>query len=370
MNLAILICFCLLLLYTLVLTWLAIGFLRTGDFVSANQEALPLSIIICARNEQGNITACLTSILRQDYDPKKAEIIFINDASTDLTVQIAESILKKSPFSYRIITNKQHKGKKQSISYAISLAVNDLIVLRDADTFTTSFQWLQNISDFQRAHNSDLIIAPVAVADHSVLLWALQAIENNILAVLACGSAFYKKPFLCNGANLIFTRRIFEKTKGYASHLHRASGDDIFFLEDVKKIPGSRINYLKSAQALVYTYPCYSFSSLFSQKIRWASKFSANKNPLNFTLAALVFLVNAAWLFCFCYSFFSTELQGAAFKFIIFKLSIDILLLFLALGFIKNKNLLWFSLPAGCIYPVYSCVVGIASFFAKPTWKN
>jgi poly-beta-1,6-N-acetyl-D-glucosamine synthase len=371
MSVLFLILFCLLFLYTAVLLWLAGGFILTRFFIIQDEKkTTPVTIIICARNEQGNITACLTSIIKQDYDPQKIELIFINDASSDLTVQLAETILKKSPFRYRVISNKQQKGKKQSISYAMSLANHELIVLRDADTFTSSYQWLQTISDFYQAQQPDLIIAPVAVANHSVLLWALQAIENNILAVMACGSSFYNKAFLCNGANLIFTKKIFEKAGGYKSHLQIASGDDVFFLEDVKKIPGARVSYLKSIAAVVYTYPCYSFSSLLTQKIRWASKFKTNKNALNFLLAGLIFTVNAAWLFCFFYSFFSSTFQALAFRFIILKLLIDILLLFLASGFIKNKNLLWFSLPAGCIYPVYSCIVGIASFFAKPAWKK
>ncbi|HOZ88101.1 MAG TPA: glycosyltransferase, partial [Bacteroidia bacterium] len=164
MSVLFLILFGLLFLYTAVLLWLATGFILTRFFIPQDEKnTTPVTIIICARNEQGNITACLTSILKQDYDPQKIELIFINDASSDLTVQLAETILKKSPFSYRVISNKQQKGKKQSISYAMSLANHELIVLRDADTFTTSYQWLQSISDFYQTGQPDLIIAPVAI---------------------------------------------------------------------------------------------------------------------------------------------------------------------------------------------------------------
>lgn len=369
MTLTIYIFFTFLFGYAVLLIWLASGFLRTAYF-SAKEKNLqvPLTLIICARNEEKNIEMCLNSLLKQNYVLQKVQLILINDNSTDSTVYRAEHILKSSGLNYKIITNQQQKGKKQSITYAMQFATNELIVLRDTDTFTLSKGWLQSISDFYQNTSADLIIAPIALANYSGIFWALQAIENNVLALAACGSSFYKKPFLCNGANLIFTKSIFQKTKGYASHLNIASGDDIFFLEDVKKIEGSKIAYLKSKQALVYTYPTFSFKELILQKTRWASKVKLNKNKLNRVLSFFSFVVNLAWLICLvCVNF--PEHKTMCLLFIFLKLFIDILLLFLASSFIKNKNLLWFSLPVGFIYPVYAGIVGIAALLVKPKWK-
>lgn len=369
MSLLIYIFFAVLFCYSFILLWLAYGYLRTPFFLPKEKNLqLPLTLIICARNEEKNIGFCLSSLLKQNYVLSKVQLILINDASSDHTVQRAESILKTSGINYKIISNQHQKGKKQSITYAMQFATNELIVLRDADTFTLSPKWLQGISDFYQNTRSDLIIAPVAIANNKGSFWALQAIENNVLAVVASGSAFYNQAFLCNGANLIFTKKIFEKTNGYASHINIASGDDIFFLEDVKKIEGSKIAYLKSKEALVYTYPTFSFEDLLLQKTRWASKFKLNKNKLNLALSFFSFTVNLAWLFCFVYAQFPLY-RSLCLLFVFFKLFIDILLLFLASGFIKNKNVLWFSIPVGFIYPVYACIIGIASLFVKPRWK-
>ena len=361
--------FVLLLCYSGILLWLVYGYLRTPHLtVVQKRNQTAVTIIICARNEEKTISHCLSSLLKQDYAPGNIQLILINDASTDSTVLKAESILKTSGINYRIITNAEQKGKKASITYAMQQATHELIVLRDADTFTHSGKWLQSVSDCYAESSADLIIAPVAIADSFGLFWALQAIENNVLAVAACGSTWYNKSFLCSGANLIFTKAVFEKTNGYTSHSHIASGDDIFFLEDVKKLRGSKILYLKSWEAIVYTYPCFSFSDLIRQKTRWASKFKLNKNKLNLALSLLAFSVNFAWLFCFVFVN-DPVYREALLLFVLFKLFIDILLLFLASGFIKNKNILWFALPVGFIYPIYACVVGIASVFVKPRWK-
>jgi len=369
MSLLIYTFFALLFCYSVILLWLSSGYLRTPFFVPRDKKLqLPLTLIICARNEEKNIGFCLSSLLKQDYVLTKVQLILINDASSDSTVHRAEQILRSSGLNYKIISNQQQKGKKHSITYAMQFAMNALIVLRDADTFTLSPKYLQSISDFYQDTDSDLIIAPVAIANSSGLLWALQAIENNVLTVASSGSAFYKQPFLCNGANLIFKKSIFEKTNGYASHIHIASGDDIFFLEDIKKIEGAKINYLKSKDALVYTYPTFSLKELIWQRTRWASKFKVNKNKLNLILSFFSFSVNLAWFVCFILTN-NPFYRDLCLLFIFLKLFIDILLLFLASGFIKNKNVLWFSLPVGFIYPVYAGIIGISSIFFKPKWK-
>ncbi len=361
--------FAFLLFYACIMAWFAIGFIKLQYFRPTYDTTTALTIIICARNEEKTIGRCLTTILKQDYDLSQIQIILINDASTDSTVFQAESVLKKTKINYKIITNPIQKGKKASIAYAISLANYEVLVMRDADTFTTSTLWLQSISDFYKTTASDLIIAPVVIANNFGILWALQAIENNVLTVLNCGSAYFKKPFLCNGANLVFTKSIFEKVNGYTSHLKIASGDDVLFLEDVKKVNGVNINYLKSEQAIVYTYPAFSFKQLIQQKIRWASKFKHNKNRLNLLLALLSFSINLTWLFCLFYCFFVPQNGGFILIFVLFKLIIDILLLFLASRFVKNRGLSWFGLPVGLIYPMYACVVAVASVFIKPKWK-
>ncbi|MCW3077579.1 MAG: hypothetical protein JWO32_2188 [Bacteroidetes bacterium] len=357
-------------IYAFLSGWLSLGFSRTDTFnISESEVFSPLTIIICARNEEKKIGRCLNTILQQDYDLSKIQIIIVNDASTDTTAFQAESVLNKSTVEYKIITNALQKGKKQCITNAMQFAKNELIITRDADTFTRSFSWLKSISDFQRLHPSDLIIGPVAIADNVGILWALQAIENNILNVLNAGSAFYKKPFLCSGANLIFTKTIFAKTNGYSSHADISSGDDILFMEDVKKINSSLINYIKCSDSIVYTYPCYSFQSLVNQKSRWASKFKVNTNPLNLVLAALSFMVNASWLFCLLYGFFVPQKEELSLIFVFLKLLIDILLLFLASRFLKNKAIAWYVLPVGCIYPIYAVIIAIAATFVKPKWK-
>ena len=100
MILASYIFFSLLIVYALIMAWFAIGFVKTNYFTATYTSSTSLTIIICARNEEKTIGRCLATILKQDYDLSKIQLILINDASTDTTVFQAETILKNSKINY------------------------------------------------------------------------------------------------------------------------------------------------------------------------------------------------------------------------------------------------------------------------------
>lgn len=362
--------FTLLFFYTILLLLLAYGYLKSGYFnPSTLPSQTPISIIICARNEEKHISLCLKSILAQRYNKSLLQVIVVNDASTDNTLKMAKSILEASGMNSTIINNTSSIGKKASITNAIKQAQHAIILTRDADTFTLSAEWLNNMAQFMEAGHYDLVIGPVAIAEKSGLLWALQCVENNVLTVLSAGSSYFKKPFLCSGANLLFTKAIFEKVNGYQSHSHLASGDDVLFLEDVKKTKASRIGFLKSKAALVYTYPQFRFTQLLFQKVRWAQKFKHNPNRLNLTLSLLTFSVNALWVAAFIGFFLHAPFHNYLLVFVLVKWLAELFLLFLSRRFMINKHLFWYAFAVALVYPFYALVVAVLSLFLNPKWK-
>jgi len=224
-SVILIIIYSLLVFYALVSFAAAYGFFRTQNSANSSQQNSKITVIVCARNEEKNISYCLQSLMIQKYDPADFELILVDDNSHDRTLSTARNILQNARFKYKIISNNTHHGKKQSIRRAVSEAQHPLIVTRDADTFTVSDTWLQSISRHYQKTKADFIIGPVSIANYSGLMWALQAVENNVLTLFSAGSAYYRKAFLCSGANLVFTKTIFEKCGAYASHLHIPSGD-------------------------------------------------------------------------------------------------------------------------------------------------
>jgi cellulose synthase/poly-beta-1,6-N-acetylglucosamine synthase-like glycosyltransferase len=75
---------------------------------------IPVSVIVCAKNEAENLKRFIPLILEQNYS--NFELILINDASTDETLDIMEEfqflipVLKLSMFK-----TMRHSGEKKSM---------------------------------------------------------------------------------------------------------------------------------------------------------------------------------------------------------------------------------------------------------------
>lgn len=358
-------------LYTGILFFAAVGFIKTRIFKTNlhHKNSTKTTIIICARNEEVNIERCLSSILEQQFDFSLLELILVNDASSDRTLFIAENILKQSKIDFRIISNIKKIGKKTSITEAIEICKGDLIITRDADTYTENKLWLKTLVDYYEVSKKEFIIAPVNYKAANNLLSQIQYFENAALTVLSGGFSFFGKSFLCNGANLAFTKALFIATKGYKSHIDIASGDDVLFLEDIKKISPHSVAYLKQNDAIVYTYPVKKGIEMLLQKIRWSSKIRQNPNKFNAFLGILVLFIHFLSIFFVFQPFFTRTIPDISVIFIFSRFLIDFLLLFLASRYLRiSVNWLWF-LPSALVYSFIALVTGLLSIFIKPNWK-
>lgn len=89
-----------------------------------------VTIIIPTRNEAKYIDVLINSIINQDIDKSKVEIIFIDGLSTDSTQNIIKNYLKKYPF-IRLIENP-HKTVPYALNLGIQHAKGDIIIRIDS----------------------------------------------------------------------------------------------------------------------------------------------------------------------------------------------------------------------------------------------
>lgn len=360
-----------LLIYAGLVLYAAFSFVAGTSFVfdPGQTHHTRTCIIICARNEEQAIGPCLQSIFEQQFDRSLLEIIFVNDASSDRTLAVATPLLEQSGIRFQTISSLKPQGKKKSITRAIDLCNSELIVTRDADTYTNSLNWLGCIVGFHEQSRREFIIAPLQVKEDPSFITQLQVFENNALSILTGGFALAGHPFLCSGANLAFTRALFHRMNGYSNHSHIASGDDVLFLAEVKQKEPATIGYLKHSDATVVTYPIKAFRPLLDQKIRWSAKFSVNPNALNTLMAVLVLIVHLIPCFFIAEALFGGHLRLIGLFFVFSGFLIDFLLLFLASRYFK-KAVSWpWLLPAWIAYGFFAILVGVGGWFYKPQWK-
>ena len=109
---------------------------------------MKFSIIITAYNTENYIEKCLLSVFNQSY--QNYEIIFVNDGSTDKTLQIA----KKFKNDKMLIINQTNKGISYSRNIAVKKAKGDYILFLDSDDYY-ELKLLEKLNNFIK--NEDVI---------------------------------------------------------------------------------------------------------------------------------------------------------------------------------------------------------------------
>lgn len=91
-----------------------------------------LTIVIPAFNEAGTIRQLVNSVLRARKDEGwAAEVLVVNDGSTDATADILSDLQKSGGFD--VLTHPTNQGKGAAIRTAMAVASGTYLVIQDAD---------------------------------------------------------------------------------------------------------------------------------------------------------------------------------------------------------------------------------------------
>ncbi|WP_367392058.1 glycosyltransferase [Lewinella sp. LCG006] len=343
------------LLYAFFLAWLAKRWKDGARAYRAPVAAaeLPLiSVIIPARNEAANIGACLQSVLSQDYPFGKMEIIVIDDHSSDGTAKIVEQIIDQRV--HLIPLQGDHgQGKKAALEKAIQKAQGTLIVTTDADVVVPK-GWLEEIAAAWHG-GAKMILGPVKMSGPASLLTAWQGLDVCGTMLLTGAAVYQGRPLLANGANLAFTKTYFQELGAYLGNEKLASGDDIFLLQKAVKKDVKSIQFLFTTSATVCTEAEDSWSKLFWQRLRWAGKTGAYRDPYLIIFQGLVYLLSWGLLLLLPLLFFQPFVVALAW---LVKLIVEGFYLRFACREMGEGKWLTWLLPVQLIHPFYIVLIG------------
>ena len=343
-----------------------------------NLENIPfISVVVAARDEEKNLSHCIQSLLNQDYPVDKYEIILVDDFSMDKTAELIKKFETSVTNLKYLSSSANEQGqiisyKREAIQTGINVSKGKYILLTDADC-TVPPSWITTFSKQFIKEDCVFISGPVVISDENQnLLTSFQGLDMIGMMVIT-GAGFQSgNQLLANGANMGFSKQVFNDLGGYDQFPKKASGDDIFLLHHFHQHYPKSIRFLKTLSAVVVTQPEHSIKSLLRQRIRWASKNNAYKEMnINFSLSVL-FIVSLTIVILGVLSIIQASIFFPMFCVLyIFKIFSDYLLQREAIRFFNKRKLRKYFFLSQNTHTMYIAWVGIMSgLFPVYQWKG
>lgn len=238
---------------------------------SRTPDALPpISVVVAAHNEAATIAPLLDALTRQRHP--RAEVILVNDASTDDTEAILHAWADVSD-DRRVIsmTGPGSPNKKRAVARGVSEASHDLIAFTDADC-TPPPSWCEALA---RRHAKE--DAPAVIVGYSPfrqttgLLNRWSRYETMLTGAFTASAAALGHPYMAVGRNLSTHRAVYGAVRGQESGAELLSGDDDLFVQAVRQASAAPVLPAMDPDTFVPTEAPSSWRSWVRQKRRHVS---------------------------------------------------------------------------------------------------
>lgn len=242
----------------------------------------PVSVVVCARNEEDNLFKNLPKVLHQDYP--EFEVIVVNDQSVDDSRHIIRAFQERYPFlrHVELERNKHRKfGKKVPLTVGIKGTKHEHLLMIDADCYPDSNQWIRKMMR-NYVPGKEIVLGYGPYEKKKGFLNKLIRFDTANIAATYLSFAKSKRPYMGVGRNLSYLKSTFFKVDGFKKHYHIQSGDDDLFMQDAATRKNVAIEI--DPETFVYSHPKESFKEWVKQKQR------------HFTTAAKYRLINKVFL--------------------------------------------------------------------------
>lgn len=234
------------------------------------KKQMPVSIIICAKNEAENLEKNLPYVLNQEYS--NFQIVLVNDSSSDNTLEIMEDFASKNS-NIKIVDVKSNEAfwgnKKYALTLGIKASSHDFLVFTDADCVPASNKWLMQMSaHFSNKKSIVLGYGAYAKKKYSLLNKIIR-FETVLTALQYFSYAKLGLPYMGVGRNMAYRKELFFNNCGFNNHMTIKSGDDDLFINEVANSSNTALCFSKESFTISEAKP--SFGAWILQKRRHIS---------------------------------------------------------------------------------------------------
>jgi len=248
-------------------TWFfsRIAFYKIKEKKQSQQH--PVSVILCARDEDENLARNLPGVLVQSY-PSTFEVVVVNDNSLDDSKYILQE-LKKTFKSLNVVELTQEAkliaGKKYPLSIGIKESKYEMLLLTDADCVPSSEHWIEKMQNAY-TEETEIVLGYGAYHKKKGLLNKLIRFETFHTALQYLSYALAGIPYMGVGRNLSYKKGLFFRNKGFSSINHIPSGDDDLFINKTANKKNTTV--VIDPDAITRSIPKTTWSGWLRQKSR------------------------------------------------------------------------------------------------------
>lgn len=234
------------------------------------KKNIPISIIVCAKNEGENLKKNLPLILQQEYS--NFEVVLVNDSSSDETLDIMKFFESKHN-NIKLVDVKSNEtfwgNKKYALTLGIKASKHDFLVFTDADCAPNSNKWLANISGNFSNQKSIVLGYGAYSKKRFSFLNKLIRFETLMTALQYFSYANLGLPYMGVGRNMAYRKDLFFNNSGFNNHMSIKSGDDDLFINEVANQTNTSICFTE--ESFTISEPKKSFKAWILQKRRHIS---------------------------------------------------------------------------------------------------
>lgn len=234
------------------------------------KKHIPISVIICAKNEADNLKKNLPLILNQEYS--NFEVVLVNDSSSDNTLEVMKHFEEENN-NIKIVDVKTIEAfwgnKKYALTLGIKASKHNFLVFTDADCIPNSNNWLAHMSS-KFSNQKAIILGYGAYAKKRFsLLNKLIRFETIMTALQYFSFSNLGIPYMGVGRNLGYRKELFFNNNGFNGHMAIKSGDDDLFINEVADNENTALCFSK--ESFTISEPKSTFREWITQKRRHIS---------------------------------------------------------------------------------------------------
>ncbi|WP_159522543.1 glycosyltransferase [Sunxiuqinia indica] len=255
----------------------------------------PMSICMCVRNEEEQIEAVLTRLLKQNYS--NFEIILVDDFSEDNTIQKVAQLARKYPkLKFTSINQETNFSEKLAINLAMKAASSEQVIMLRPELGEIDPNFLKKMNDL--SDESEFLINYSNIIPQKKFINKLIRIERFLSFLNSAAYSLAGIPVFFNDTNVLFKKTVYFQRSGFRGKMNCHFGNlELIFNDRFKK------KVLVSIEPETFirenaTLQKGDFSGLLKKKIRLNQQVGFGKRLIQWVeeFGKLTLIISLTWM--------------------------------------------------------------------------